>query len=319
MNKYNYVIFHKGCLDGFSGLIVLSTSNRIENNAIIHPDVPSTDIVPPNVNDKNVIIIDVAYKKQILEKIFMYAKSVVFIDHHITIKNDTLELKKKFSNKKNIEIVYDQKKCGASLTWKYLYDKPIPLFIKYVQDNDTGTWSMKHTRKLIAGLNVKYNMSLSYSNIKEWQKLLFDKKTIMQLIKKGTIYHEYIDYLNDINSKRYTLQLFPSKLIYDKYPNLFTKIGQYKVAVYCGSGCPDVSLLSVKMLDTTKCDFVVMWNYQFDKNKFVLSFRSKKVDVGKIAEIFNGGGHTLASAGSFNKTTYDITDLFLPESLPRNI
>ena len=317
MTKYNYVIFHKGCLDGFSGFIVLTTTGTIKENAIIHPDVPSTDTIPPNINGKDVIIIDVAYKKQILEKIFLYARSVVFIDHHVTIKNDTEELKK--NNKKNIEILYDHKKCGASLTWKYFYNTPMPIFIKYIQDNDTGTWKMKYTRKLIAGLHVKYNMKLTIDNIKEWQKLLFNKKYLNNLIKKGTIYYEYIDYLNDVHSKRYTLQLFPSKLLYDKFPGIFNKIGQYKVAVYCGNGCPESSLLAEIILNKAGCDFMIMWTYQLDRNKFVLSFRSKKVDVGKIAEIFNGGGHKLASAGSFIKSTYDITDLFLPGSLPRNI
>ena len=185
MHKYNYVIFHKGCLDGFSGFIVLSTTNTIEKDAIIYPDMPSSDYIPPNINGKNVIIIDVAYKKRVLEKIFTYANSVTFIDHHKTIKDDTKELVKEFKNKKNIIIVYNQKKSGASLTWKYFYDQKTPIFIRYIEDNDIGKWALKNVHEFIAGLRVNYNMSQSNENISKWKNLLTDRKEISKIIKKG--------------------------------------------------------------------------------------------------------------------------------------
>ena len=319
MDKYNYIIFHKGCLDGFSSFIVLNTTDKIAKNAKIYLDIPSTDYVPPEIDGKNIIIMDVAYKKEILEKIFTYANHVTFIDHHITTKKYIYDLEK---NHKNITIVFDLEKSGASLTWKYFYKKEkTPLFIKYIEDNDTGKWLMKYTYQFIAGLRVKYNMDIKEDTINKWKNLLTDKKMVLSIIKKGNIYYEYINYSIDMNSKRYTLHLFPSKKIYDKYisENIFKKIGQYKVAVYCGNGCPDGSILAVKMLETINCDFIIMWTYQIDKKKFVMSFRSKYVDVEKIASLFNGGGHKLASAGSFYKYQYDITDLFLDKSLPRDI
>jgi nanoRNase/pAp phosphatase (c-di-AMP/oligoRNAs hydrolase) len=61
-----------------------------------------------------------------------------------------------------------------------------------------------------------------------------------------------------------------------------------------------------------------MWVLSLDSKKYILSFRSKKADVGKIAKLFGGGGHKFASACSFSSYTFSITDLFYPESLPRN-
>jgi nanoRNase/pAp phosphatase (c-di-AMP/oligoRNAs hydrolase) len=118
-SKFNYIIFHRGCLDGFSSYFVSHISGRLTKDVEIYPDVPSTYKIPPNIAGKDVLIADVAYKKQILEEIFKMASSVVFIDHHPSIKNDVDELYKKYNNKGNITIIYDESRCGATLTWKY--------------------------------------------------------------------------------------------------------------------------------------------------------------------------------------------------------
>ena len=96
--------------------------------------------------------LDVAYKYDILKYIFTEAKTVLFIDHHITIHNDVVKLQKELSS--NIKIIYDEYECGASLLWKHLYTEPLPLFIEYVKDNDIGLWKMDYTYELIAGLET---------------------------------------------------------------------------------------------------------------------------------------------------------------------
>ena len=58
---YNYVIFHKGCNDGFASFIILNKSKLISNDAIIYQDVPSAKSVPQRITGKDVIIMDVAY------------------------------------------------------------------------------------------------------------------------------------------------------------------------------------------------------------------------------------------------------------------
>ena len=66
MRIYDYVIYHKRCYDGFTGFLILHNSNTIKKTAQIYPDVPSAKHLPPNIRGKNVIIIDVAYKYEIL-------------------------------------------------------------------------------------------------------------------------------------------------------------------------------------------------------------------------------------------------------------
>jgi hypothetical protein len=113
------------------------------------------------------------------------------------------------------------------------------------------------------------------------------------------------------NSKRCVVLSFPSKKIYSQFPKYFDKVGQYRVALYCGPACPDTKILFKTIMNNTNCDFVIFWTYGINENKYVLSFRSLKVDVGTIAKLFGGGGHTLAAACNFSSKKYKLEDLFV--------
>lgn len=317
-HQFNYIIYHKGCLDGFSGFFVCYLSGRLTDDVEIYPDVPSATNVPPNIGGKELIIIDVAYKKKVLEHIFKYAKSVVFIDHHISIKEDVEDLYARYNKKDNISIIYDENRSGATLTWKYLFSRQkIPLFLKYVEDQDTGKWKYPKTKPFIFALRAYYHLSTENKSLNKWFRLL-DRKNVAEIVNMGIFMKDYNDHLININIPRHTLHKFPSQLIFNLKPSIFDKLGQYTVAVFCGFNCPSVTELAQSALDRIDCDFVIMWIYNLEKKEYVLSMRSKKVDVSLIATIFGGGGHKLAAAGSFSATSYKIDDLFYGNPLPRS-
>lgn len=316
--NYNYAIYHKNCPDGFSSLIVLLKSKRITKDAIIYHDVPSASYPPKDIDNKNIIIMDVAYKYDVLKEILNRAKSVVFIDHHVTIKNDVEKLSNIPKYKNKIKIIYDVNESGASLTWKFLFkNQKMPLFIKYIRDNDIGTWKLKDTKPFIYCLRVKYDIDLKKEIVHAWKEL-FDDKNVKKVVKIGRIYEEYANSLLEENIRRYSMEAFPSHKIYNDFTENFTKPGQYKVSVVNGSGCPSASILGNKMMESLDCDFVILWTYQMEKKEYILQFRSKIVDVGEIAKMFGGGGHKLASACSISASKYNIQDLFFTHSLPRN-
>jgi uncharacterized protein len=314
--NYNFAIYHKNCPDGFSSLMILLKSKRLSRDGIIYHDVPYATHPPKGIDNKDIIIMDVAYKLEVLRQILERAKSVVFIDHHVTIKDDVEKLSQIPKYKNKIKIIYDVKESGASLTWDYLFkNKRMPLFIRYIKDNDIGAWKLRDTKPFSYGLRVKYDLDLKRDVVEKWKELFKDKNA-KKLIKIGRIYEEYADLLLEENAKKYSLEAFPSQNIYMEHTDHFDKPGQYKVAV-TSSACPNASLLGNMMMDTIKCDFVIIYSYQMERKEYTLQFRSKHVDVGKIAKIFGGGGHKLASACSFPASKYRIDDLFFPHSLPR--
>jgi nanoRNase/pAp phosphatase (c-di-AMP/oligoRNAs hydrolase) len=312
---YNYVIFHKKCPDGFTGFFILHKSKQIHKKAMIYPDVPSAKFTPNNIDDKDIIIIDVAYKYDILRTITIKAKSVLFIDHHITIRDDVIKLENEFQHK--FKSIYNEKKSGATLTWEFLYPhKKHPYFIDLIEDNDIGKWELPNIKDFMSGFSVNYDLKLNEGNIKNFNTL-YKKSTIKQLINKGKIYNEYRKYLTNENSTRISIERFPSEKIYSEFKDHFKKPGQYKVAVYCGSSCPAPSELAEKILNDTKCDFFMSWVLNLDRDEYVLTLRSLNVNVGEIAKLFNGGGHIYAAACSFKIKKYNIKDLFLGDSIPR--
>jgi len=314
---FDYIIFHSGCLDGFVGFFVAYISNKLNNNVFIYEDVPSTNRIPPNINNKNILIIDVAYKKEVLEEIFKCAKKVVFIDHHISIRDDVIDLNKKYKNK-NIKIIYDENKCGATLTWEYFFTgKKIPIFLKYIEDQDTGKWIYPKTKEFIYALKVYFDLKTNIKTLNKWKTLLEDNN-VTSLIKKGKYMVKYNEYLVNVNISKHTLERFPSKKVYNMNPTIFKKPGQYNVVVYCGHNCPSITDLGTGALNKMpNIDFCIMWVYNLDTKKYVLSMRSRDVDVSIICKLFNGGGHKLAAACSFYSDIITIDELFEGESLPR--
>jgi len=316
--QFNYIIYHKACIDGFAGFFVAHMSGRLTKDVFIYDDIPSTTKIPPEIDGKNIIIIDVAYKKEILEEIFKYARSVVFIDHHVSIKDDVQELHKKYNKSGNITIIYDDARCGATLTWSFLFGRQkIPLFLKYIEDQDTGKWLYPKTKSFIFAVKSYYHLSTEGKSLNKWFRLL-NKENVVKLIKKGRYMKRYNDHIVNINIPKHTLESFPSKAVFDLNPSIFKKPGQYKVAVYCGHNCPSVTDLSVGAMERINCDFCIMWVYNLDSKKYVLSMRSLDVDVSEICKLFGGGGHKLAAACSFLGSQYKIDDMFEGPSLPRS-
>jgi hypothetical protein len=322
---FNYAIYHRGCLDGFSGFFVAHNSGRLDSNVEIYPDIPSTKMIPPNLEGKDVVIIDVAYKKEILEEIIKLAKSVVFIDHHVSIADDVQILKEKYQNEstEKIRIVYDEKHSGATLAWKYFNSREVaPLFLKYVEDQDIGKWEFENTKPFIYALKANYHLSTESKSLNKWFRLM-NKEVVLEMVDEGRIIQKYSNHLVNINVPRHSMHRFPSKKVYDNTkkgsPDLYQKPGQYKIALFCGFNCPSVTDLAIEAMKRIECDFVIMWVYNLDKREYVFSMRSQEVDISEISKSMGGGGHKLAAAFSFSKNDYDLNEIFEGNTLPRNI
>jgi nanoRNase/pAp phosphatase (c-di-AMP/oligoRNAs hydrolase) len=265
---------------------------------MVYPDQPWSKIIPPNIDGKNVIIIDVAYDPDVINEIAKRANKLLFIDHHISIHKKIKSLKLTEPH----QIVYNKSHSGASLVWKYFFKTPMPTFVKYIEDNDIGRWKYKETLPFISAIEVNLKFDPTYANLKKWDKLL-DDKYISSMVKEGEIYMKYKNYLIDKFSKKYSLMKFPSKTMD------IGKAGRYTVAVVNGA-CPNASLLGKYIVENVNCDFCMIWNYILDKTKYVVSMRSNKVDISKIAKALGGGGHKYAAAFSFYSDKYHIDNMF---------
>lgn len=302
-DKFNYIIFHNYCLDGFTGFYIFMKSDKWEKKPIVHPDYPSSKDVPPDIDGKNVIIIDVAYNAGIIKEIAERCNKLLFIDHHVSIKDDVSKLKLDKPHK----VIYDVNECGATLTWKYVYgNKKIPKFVQHIRDNDIGLWEMKDTHHLVSYMDVHAKFDPTLDNLKNWDNL-FNNSFLTNIIEKGKSYYEYKINLVKMNYKKHSIKLFPGF----KFKEHFND--KYTVAVL-NNKCPSPSMLGKYVVENVKCDFCIMWEYNMKRDVYIITMRSKKTDVSKIAKVFNGGGHKYAASFSLNAKKYKLSDLFVSDS-----
>lgn len=301
--KYNYIIFHKNCFDGFTGFYLFTKTDNYDPKPFVYPDYPSATEIPPGIDGKRIIIIDVAYKPSILKEIGERAEKVLFLDHHKSHEKEIQEL-----NSSKLEIVFKNDRCGGSLVWDYFFaGKERPEFLNYVEDNDLGLWKLQNTHDFITGLEVKHVMIPAFRNLKKWDKLLVPSY-LSKLISSGKKYNDYKQFLTAQNGKKYDMVYFPSDFMIKK---LSLDKKKHRVAVVNG-GSPSVSLLGKYIVETTDCDYCLIWRYDLKTLNYVLSFRSNKIDVGEIAKGLGGGGHKFASAVTVSAVDIPITNLFDP-------
>jgi nanoRNase/pAp phosphatase (c-di-AMP/oligoRNAs hydrolase) len=306
---FNYIIYHEGCIDGFAGFFFATIADRLTTDVIIHGAQPSATHPPNNIAGNDIIIIDVAYNKEILEAIFKVAKSVVYIDHHISSKNEIQVLYEKYNKNKNIKIIFNDNWCAATLAWSYFFgEKKMPLFLKYIDDHDTGKWLNPKTKPFVMALRVYYRTEAKKNNITEWHTLL-DKKRVSKLVKIGSYMKLYNDSLISKYVEIHTLKKFPSQKVYEMNPDIFNKLGQYTVAVFLGHTF--VSELGDEVSKRfPHVDFCIFWVYNLNKKIYILSLRSNRVDLSVICKMFGGGGHKGAGAFTFSSDKIALDELF---------
>lgn len=307
---YDYIIFHKDCLDGFTGFYIFLKTKCWKSQPHVYPDIPYSNTVPPNIDGKNIIIIDVAYNANLLKQIIRKANYVLFVDHHITVRDDSLA----FEGNDKYKYVYDVNESGASLVWNHFFNKSeMPLFVKYIKDNDIGAWKHDESIPFTVALSTLYSLDTSFENLRKWDSLLEDS-TVNALVEKGKIYQEYRLRMFERVSNKISVIDFPNKRIikYFTDQNLKVKMNpsMYKVAVF--NGGTDISGLGKYIVEKYQCDFCLFFTYNIINTKYIVSMRSNKVDVGYIAKLFGGGGHKFSASFSFfaNKFPHSINNLF---------
>jgi oligoribonuclease NrnB/cAMP/cGMP phosphodiesterase (DHH superfamily) len=266
-------LYHKNCTDGTTAAAVIlkkfpdATVISIEHN-FKYEDFEQ--ILGQIDEDTIVYIVDFALKPEYLNKVLERAKKVINLDHHISMKNISEEIKDP-----KFEFVFDNDKSGASLTWHYLFSTESPKIIKYVEDKDIWKWQYGDTTKYVN------DYLFLFTNKPEEVKELLDKD-ITEIIEKGKIINQYTTYL--INT------------FVEKAKDLFIKIGNYKVRAYnTGLFQSEIGNLLATRYNKAVCLFSVNGDY------VKLSFRSldnHNPSALDLAKLLNGGGHRNAAGAS---------------------
>lgn len=170
MTSNKLVIYHAGCPDGFTAAWVVHSVPGWKHAEFI-PARWGDD--PPNVEGKDVMVVDFGYSKDTILAMREVANSVTVLDHH----QSTIDMLGDLEG-----CTLDVSKSGAMLTWEHFYpDREAPRLVQHIMDRDLWLWKLPHTDEILA-----YVDTLPYD---------FDRyDALAELMEYEDKYQEYIKY-----------------------------------------------------------------------------------------------------------------------------
>lgn len=166
-------IYHGNCADGFTA--AWAVWKRFGDSVEYIPGVYGE--APPNVADKNVVIVDFSYKRDVLEGMLRsgdvnQANSILILDHHKTAQSDLHGLvqpgngfadlgpdydpfrwRKGWEQASDwpVRAVFDMDRSGAGIAWDFFHpDTPRPDLVNYVEDRDLWRFKLEQSREVNA-------------------------------------------------------------------------------------------------------------------------------------------------------------------------
>lgn len=149
-------IYHGKCADGFTAAWIISRAlgDDVEFHAGVYQD-PA-----PDVEGRDVIMVDFSYKLPMLKLMAMQARSILILDHHASAQADLAEfIGTDWSSVEHgpwfpdsgIHALFDMNRSGAGMTWDYFHrGQPRPALVDYVEDRDLWRFKLPNSRAINA-------------------------------------------------------------------------------------------------------------------------------------------------------------------------
>jgi len=275
------IIYHGGCPDGFCSALI--AWKNFKGEADFHPGVYGEP--HPDVEGRDVYILDFSYKRPVMREILAKARSVVVIDHHKTAEAELDGIVEEFLTASPSEIVpdvpwaktpvihFDMERSGAMLTWRYFYpDKEPPHLVHYVQDRDLWRWELDRSREVNSAIS-SYPMTFE-----AWDGFLGMRQA---------------DFVDGMASQGHHIERAKNQLVEIICKQAYeTTIGGYKVLAV--NATAHYSEVAGRLAEGRP--FGAAWFVRKD-GKRQWSFRSDPggIDVSELARQFGGGGHRHAA------------------------
>lgn len=226
-------------------------------------DVTSSQLCAFGATNAIVYFLDFCPNNKALQFAQRVAHRVIVIDHHETVA----DIVKSLSGS-----VYSLKHSACVLTWKYFYkSKRVPRILRHIEDVDLWKWKMPGTRELLASLSWRFDF-------RHWDvlaRIIENPGARKQHVKTGKAMLVYEEEILERMSEEADRVLLGGCLAFAvNGPRHFN------------------SLLGSYLLHLDKHIHVGIVFYFVERCKYIrFSLRSDgRVDVGRLAEKFGGGG-----------------------------
>lgn len=285
-------IYHGNCADGFGAAWAVRNALG-EKNVEFYPGVHQAP--PPDVAGRDVLMVDFAYKRPVIEEMAADANSMFIIDHHKSAAEDLKPFivdeqtaakwlwpgaNKKISGLKTIAL-FDMERSGAGMTWDFFHDSVRPRLIDHIEDRDLWRFALEGTREIQAAVfSYPYDFGV-WSDL--MQRPLDDLRREGEAIERK--HHKDIAEL---------LKVCRRKMFIAGYEVPVASLPYTLTSDACHAMCKpvDEGLLGVFVPEFAAC-------YWDTPDGRVFSLRSDDryggLDVSEIATQYGGGGHRNAA------------------------
>jgi len=269
ISKNIVIFYHEYCYDGFASAYI--AWKKFKNKADYIPlsyNVTGENILKEKkikiseLKDKEVYFIDFCLNEAEIKKVQKIAKKLIVIDHHFSKK----ELVESLANS-----IFRNGVSGAYLAHEYFFPKKeIPKLIKYISIGDTYTWKDEEKERTI--LTYIYTLDFDFKVFAKAEKKLEDKKEFSEIQKIGKVLQTNYLKLVEAQISGATLIDFEGYKVYTVNASSIFK-----------------NELGHKLAEKTGLFTLI---YTFQKGELKVSLRGNgKVDLGKLASKYGGGGH----------------------------
>jgi uncharacterized protein len=266
--KQIVVIYHKKCPDGFGA--AYAAWKKYGDMAEYVP-AGYGDPLLSGLEGREVFLLDFCYDLPgEIEQLAKITKRLVILDHHESAR-DRIKLAS--------EHVFDTKRTGATIAWEYFHpNTPVPALLKHIEDGDLYRYALSGTRDLYSYLMVQPD------DFKVWDKIVQrldspkSRPAFMRKAAEATKYFEAFAQLSVEAAK---------KVRFEGYE------------CYFATTLPSITMRSYVAHELYAKHPPLALVVTAHPDGYGVSIRSDgSVDVAKIAEKYNGGGHP-GSAGFF--------------------
>ncbi len=260
-------IYHGNCADGFTAAWVVRKA--LGEDVDFHAGVYQRD--PPDVTDREVVMVDFSYKRPVIEAMRERAASILVLDHHKTAEADLREIP-------GVDVVFDMQRAGSRIAWDYYFPgKEPPKTLLHVEDRDLWRFAIPGTREVQANIfSYPYEFAV-------WDELMAsDPQT---LIAEGRAIER--KHMKDVNE---LIGVVTRRML----------IGGYNVPI---ANLPYVFVSDAAHALTTGEPFAGCYWDTPNGRTFGLRSSDAGVDVSEVAKQYGGGGHR--NAAGFT-VAYDV-------------
>jgi oligoribonuclease NrnB/cAMP/cGMP phosphodiesterase (DHH superfamily) len=271
MNNY-LVITHANCNDGWWA----ANACRLALGDDVEVFYATYQAPPPDVTDRDVVMVDFSYKRPVLLEMKDKARSMIVLDHHKTAEEDLAGLD---------FCIFNGQESGATMAWEHFFpNKPVPALLYHTKQYDLWLFDKDnksdYTKRIVKGMYSMCNKDSIKRELCALEDDIEGTKLLADYINAGeTLLKE-----EDKNVESLIRRA------------MGCTIGHWPYGVAVNTTTAISSLGEALSKDKP---YALIWAMQND-GMILCSFRSNEnnpdaVDVSEICKSYGGGGHKNAA------------------------